>query len=464
NAAWETCDEATSQFCNSQSGEPGSGCCIDSDTGEFVCRPCGKSCLDVCTEVGYTGYELLDHGKCKCTGKGSEEECKNYCGSQGCKKYTYNSKTQICEGCEDCAPRNEKECAIHCLSKNLNPDWNESTKTCNCVSSSIAYSEDECKSKCDKEGKDYSYNKDTLNCFCKGRQEGDNENNNSNDNTSGGGQVKSFSEYMKFLIDFIMAVVGILAMFMIVLGGYQYMASSGNAEAAANAKDRITSALTGLVLVLLSFLIIQTINPQLLRFDLSVPKVEWNLSNVNEGGVPQCPPDKTTGIAFADPISCNKICLNSSVKTNCFLLESIKSKKYYCCPSTNSEEKTKECLKKCTFADECRKVEKADHCLSKYCTYNDGVGGLYNAWQGILDTTGWKNDECNVVCLRKVGIGPLTISDCQACSEVKVGNFIPCKEKRDSHNAFCRKEGCGSAFETISAEKKYEICCGVPST
>lgn len=55
-----------------------------------------------------------------------------------------------------------------------------------------------------------------------------------------------------------------LAVLMIVIGGIQYSASSINPAMKSEAKTRIFSALGGLLLALFSWLILQTINPNLL--------------------------------------------------------------------------------------------------------------------------------------------------------------------------------------------------------
>ena len=54
-----------------------------------------------------------------------------------------------------------------------------------------------------------------------------------------------------------------LAILMIVVGGVQYTISWASSSAKGEAKTRIFSAIGGLVLALLSYLILQTINPAL---------------------------------------------------------------------------------------------------------------------------------------------------------------------------------------------------------
>jgi hypothetical protein len=71
----------------------------------------------------------------------------------------------------------------------------------------------------------------------------------------------TFGKYVVAIYEFLLSLVGIVAMVMIIIGGFRYMTSTGNASAMADAKDMIFSALLGLGLALLSWLILYTINP-----------------------------------------------------------------------------------------------------------------------------------------------------------------------------------------------------------
>jgi hypothetical protein len=69
---------------------------------------------------------------------------------------------------------------------------------------------------------------------------------------------------------FIVTISGLAAFAMIVWGGISWLTSAGNPSKTGEAKDRITSAILGLLLILGSWIIINLINPDLLRFgDLS---------------------------------------------------------------------------------------------------------------------------------------------------------------------------------------------------
>jgi hypothetical protein len=83
----------------------------------------------------------------------------------------------------------------------------------------------------------------------------------------------SFPEYAKYIFYFFIAVSGIAGLLVIVIGGVQYVISAGNIEKTKDAKDQITAAVFGLLILLCSYLVIYTINPQIAVFHLSAPPV-----------------------------------------------------------------------------------------------------------------------------------------------------------------------------------------------
>ncbi|MFA5987023.1 MAG: hypothetical protein WC819_06795 [Parcubacteria group bacterium] len=80
----------------------------------------------------------------------------------------------------------------------------------------------------------------------------------------------SFPTYITGLYNFLVAVTAIAALLMITIGGFYYVVSAGNQAQAGTAKKIISDALLGLVIVFVTWLILHTINPDLLEFaDLS---------------------------------------------------------------------------------------------------------------------------------------------------------------------------------------------------
>lgn len=73
----------------------------------------------------------------------------------------------------------------------------------------------------------------------------------------------SLNKVVAWFYYFIVSIAGLAAFFMLVWGGFEWMTSAGNPARISSAKDRISSALLGLLLILASFLILQVINPEL---------------------------------------------------------------------------------------------------------------------------------------------------------------------------------------------------------
>lgn len=73
--------------------------------------------------------------------------------------------------------------------------------------------------------------------------------------------------YLRYLYLFGLTLVGVVGLGALVYGGFTYMLS-GTATSKEEAKKRIWGAITGLILALSAYLILNTINPDLVRFRL----------------------------------------------------------------------------------------------------------------------------------------------------------------------------------------------------
>ncbi len=83
----------------------------------------------------------------------------------------------------------------------------------------------------------------------------------------------SLNTYIPGIFNLAVGIAAVLAVLMIIIGGVEYMttdAISGKAEG----KARINNALWGLLLVLVSYILLHTINPKLTVFDLNIKPVD----------------------------------------------------------------------------------------------------------------------------------------------------------------------------------------------
>ncbi|MFA6494772.1 MAG: PKD domain-containing protein [Candidatus Paceibacterota bacterium] len=93
-------------------------------------------------------------------------------------------------------------------------------------------------------------------------------------------QGQSPADFVKSLYDYALGIVAGAAVIMIVYGGVKYVASGGNAAAKGDALDIIKNAIFGVVLLLGGFIILYTINPELVNLkNPTVPNVPTLPSN-----------------------------------------------------------------------------------------------------------------------------------------------------------------------------------------
>ncbi|OGZ28267.1 MAG: hypothetical protein A2427_04795 [Candidatus Nealsonbacteria bacterium RIFOXYC1_FULL_40_7] len=74
--------------------------------------------------------------------------------------------------------------------------------------------------------------------------------------------------YVKYVFTFAIGTIGIVALSVIIWGGFLYLTSSGNAEKMKEGREKITAAFLGIVILASSYIILATINPQLVLFDI----------------------------------------------------------------------------------------------------------------------------------------------------------------------------------------------------
>ena len=80
-----------------------------------------------------------------------------------------------------------------------------------------------------------------------------------------GGRVDNLGNYIAAIYKFLVYLAGIIAVIVIMIAGFQWISAGGNANQIGDAKSRIGGAIVGLVLALSSYLILNTINPELVK-------------------------------------------------------------------------------------------------------------------------------------------------------------------------------------------------------
>lgn len=95
------------------------------------------------------------------------------------------------------------------------------------------------------------------------------------------GPGTTFPGLISYIYMFALATAGFVALVAILIGAIMYIFSAGNPSKAKDAKDRIFSALLGILILLASVLILRTINPDLVTIGFALPG----------GEEPEYPPD-----------------------------------------------------------------------------------------------------------------------------------------------------------------------------
>ncbi len=77
----------------------------------------------------------------------------------------------------------------------------------------------------------------------------------------------SISGFIYFIIQILLYIAGGVSVLFIIIGGFQYILSAGNAESATKGKKTVVNAIIGLVLIILSYIIINVIVNTILGYN-----------------------------------------------------------------------------------------------------------------------------------------------------------------------------------------------------
>lgn len=88
-----------------------------------------------------------------------------------------------------------------------------------------------------------------------------------------GAETTNISLYLSGAIKLLIALGAALAVLFAIIGGVKYVAASINPSAKSDAIEDVQRALIGLAIILTSYLLLNSINPNLVRFDFLLPPV-----------------------------------------------------------------------------------------------------------------------------------------------------------------------------------------------
>ncbi len=91
--------------------------------------------------------------------------------------------------------------------------------------------------------------------------------------------ASDLATFFNFLFKMLIGLCSLLAVIMIIIGGIEYLTTEAF-TGKSNARDRIENAVTGLVLLAAIYLILYTINPNLLRLNIDLKAIETHIDGV----------------------------------------------------------------------------------------------------------------------------------------------------------------------------------------
>jgi hypothetical protein len=86
------------------------------------------------------------------------------------------------------------------------------------------------------------------------------------------GKVTDLAQYIGFLYSFLLGIIGVVAGVAIMVGGFTYLTAGGDKSKVEEGKKRIYNALAGMVIAFTAYLLLNTINPDLVK--LKVPTID----------------------------------------------------------------------------------------------------------------------------------------------------------------------------------------------
>ena len=83
-----------------------------------------------------------------------------------------------------------------------------------------------------------------------------------------------FPRFLNYIYHFIIALSSLIIFVLIIIGAVRYILSLGNPSKMNEARNQVYDAVIGVAIILSSYLIVTTINPQLRSFNVDLPQVE----------------------------------------------------------------------------------------------------------------------------------------------------------------------------------------------
>lgn len=292
-------------------------------------------------------------------------------------------------------------------------------------------------------------------------------------NIGGVAQVQNLGDYIQTIYKYGVSVAGIVAAVTIVIGGFQYM--TGNPK---EGKSKIYRSLLGVTLVFGAYVILLTINPDLVRLQLpKIPLIKKNVlaacaytencfpcgvpyvslidkaSGTGATGTGQCEfavsTSATIGARFAVAGNCvGKGCTAKQVTggTACssatYRCKSVDANTAFACGTKPTAAIDGYACRQCIpRGQKCNNPGASDECCGGFCT------------TGNVCANGEPGDSCDEDNECKGNFCAKSVFSSNICSPGAIGN--PCEKKEDcKQSGFCSTSG----GNLCTAGKQYNYC------
>ncbi len=94
--------------------------------------------------------------------------------------------------------------------------------------------------------------------------------------------------YVKSVYTYAVGAVGILAAVMLMIGGLRWILAGGNPSSIGEAKEMIFAAITGMVLVLTSYIVLSQVNPALVNLSSNVTSLKFDVKSSTNSSEKNC--------------------------------------------------------------------------------------------------------------------------------------------------------------------------------
>lgn len=130
--------------------------------------------------------------------------------------------------------------------------------------------------------------------------------------TTMSGSLSTLGNYVKSIYNYLILIVGLVAAIALMIAGIVWLTAGGNSARISSAKSWIGGSLTGLVLALSSYLILQTINPALVDFR------DQNITSISQSTTGCCKLDNEKDATGAFTGEKDKAMTVESSATECY--------------------------------------------------------------------------------------------------------------------------------------------------